>query len=222
MDEGRPGPSTKPGKTQTARRVFPVATGSLAAPRDPPDDPLAKLKALLAARRYDMLVDRWDTVVPPLRIPWAKEILFEGGSVAVAAPLARDLWMAAPVDGAGTEPRVTAVKVVLYAYLRLRIDGERCVDASGPGDRIRDLRFEFHRIIAYAASLPQGVIQSLALEVVDLESRTADRRGPDPFACSRGRLGLRTGHFLDSRVVDGLVVRRREAAVAEVLGLARR
>ena len=203
-------------------RRDPVATGSLATPTPQGDDPLAHLKILIQTGRYAALVDRWSEVAPVLRVPWARKLLLEGGTTAVATPLARDLWLSGFGDGPVPDPKIETVRVLFYTYLRMRIDGERCSDQSSPGDLLRDLRVEFRPVFKFAETLPQGVVRSIAFDAIAQEQLSAPHRGPDPFVCSRGRLGLRTGQYLSPAAVDGLLARTREAAGRDLLAFIRR
>ncbi len=205
-----------------AARPDPGVTGSLASPMQKGDDPLSKLKTMLATGRYETLLDRWAEVAPALRVPWARKLLMDGGSTAVAAPLARDLWLAGFGDGVIADPKLEALRVLFYTYLRYRIDGERCSDQSGPGDLLRDLRVEFRPVFKFAQTLPQGVVRNVALDAIAQEQLSAPHRAADPFVCSRGRLGLRAGQYLDPTLVEGLLARAREAAGQDLLAFIRR
>jgi hypothetical protein len=222
LEYGRAAIARTDGTTGARNRRDPVATGSLAYPVPKGDDPLAILKTLVATGRYASLIDRWPEVAPALRIPWARKLLLEGGTTAVATPLVRDLWLMGFGDGAVADPKTEALRVLFYTYLRIRIDGERCSDQSAPGDLLRDLRVEFRPVFTFAETLPQGVVRNIAFAAIAQEQLSAPHRAADPFVCSRGRLGLRTGQYLDPALVDGLMARTRDAAAQDLLAFIRR
>lgn len=209
-------------KIAAPHRPDPIATGSLTSPSPKGDDPFSVLKMLLETGRYATLLDRWPDVAPAVRIPWARKLLLEGGSTAVALPLARDLWLSGFGDGAMADPKIESLRVLFYTYLRIRIDGERCSDPSGPGDLLHDLRVEFRQVFKFAETLPPGVVRNIALDAMAHEQLSAPNRAADAFVCSRGRLGLRTGQYLDPSVVVGLMARTRETAGQDLLTFFRR
>jgi hypothetical protein len=222
MEDGRSAIARSDGMVGTRKRRDPAATGSLASASPKGDDPLAILKILVETKRYASLIDRWPEVAPALRIPWARKVLFEGGTTAVATPLARDLWLMGFGDGAVADRKTEALRVLFYTYLRIRIDGERCSDQSSPGDLLRDLRVEFRPVFKFAETLPLGVVRNIAFAAIAQEQLSAPHRSADPFVCSRGRLGLRSGQYLDPALVDGLMAKTRDAAGQDLLAFIRR
>ncbi|MHB2168168.1 hypothetical protein [Alsobacter sp. R-9] len=186
------------------------------------EDPTLPLKTLLGTGRYAAMVDKWPEVEPALRIPWARDLLFGGGTTAVASPLVRDLWTARPGDGAGADPKTAAVQVLFYALLRVRIDGEHCRDTSGPGDLVRDMLAEFRPVLRHAEGFPVDLRRQLVMEASGRERATASVRGPDRYPCSKGRLTSRSDLFLPENLVAGRLDRARDAAVRELLGGERR
>lgn len=198
-----------------------AATGSVGSAPTRGPDPVTMLAGLLETRRHTILVERWLDVPIAARVEWARKVYGNGGS-SVLGPLAiRDLWTEGLRAGLGPDARIEAVRWLFYTYLRLRIDGQLCVDASGPGDLLRDLRAEFRPVFAYAATLPPAVTRGLAFDAIAMEQASAAARDVDPYLCERGRLGLRNGHFIDRDTAAGLVSRTREAAGRDLVGFAR-
>lgn len=206
-----------------ARPTYPdvTATGSIDTAPTRGTDLVATLAGLLQSRRHSLLVERWPDVPVAARVAWARKVYVEGESTVLGPLVLRDLWLEQGRSGLGPDARIEAVRLLFYTYLRIRIDGELCADASGPGDLLRDLRSEFRPVFAFASALPPAVARGLALEAIAFEKASAGVRGADPYLCERGRLGLRTGRVLDRAIAAGLVSRTREAAGRDLVGFAR-
>lgn len=198
-----------------------AATGSVEPAPTRGPDAVTVLAGLLQSRRYTILAERWPDVPVQARVEWARKAYGDGGS-SVLGPLAiRDLWTEGGRTGLGPDDRLEAVRLLFYTYLRMRIDGELCSDASGPGDLLRNLRAEFRPVFSFAATLPPPVARGLALDAIALEQASAVAREADPYLCERGRLGLRSGRYLDRDTASGLVARTREAAGRDLAAFAR-
>lgn len=154
-------------------------------PRAPERESIATLRLALQAGRYRLLVDRWADAPLAARVRFGQDVAWQGGSMAIAAPLIRDLWlMSSPKPGTGW--RLEALRTLYLAYARLRVDGQFCRDESAPGGRLKMLVGEFDALLAYSATLPRSTRFMLIMDALANEAATAASRGPDPFACSGG------------------------------------
>jgi hypothetical protein len=176
------------------------------------------LEIVARSGRQSLLWDKWFLVDRPARLAWARGFLLAGGSASVLAPMVRDLWTENGTDRPASEAaQREAVVMFFYGYLRLRIDGQYCRDASSPGDLLYDFVMEVHAVAQFAAKLPPDIMRALADEAAALELRSAAVRGADRFVCSRGRLQLRTDFYLARDLAQDLAAFTREAAYREIL-----
>lgn len=146
---------------------------------------ITSVRQALLSGHYDVLQKRWSAAPLSERVEFGQKVLGQGGTVAVASPLIRDLWTT-PLPDNGPDWRPVALRTLYLAYARMRVDGQLCRDDSGPGRRLQGLAMEFEPVIRYGQTLPRPIRQALVADALDGEAATAFTRSADPFVCSGG------------------------------------
>ncbi len=199
----------------TSETPPPMHEGSSAITEGSPGESAAitSVRQALQSGRYDVLQKRWNTAPLSERVEFGQKALGQGGTVAVASPLIRDLWMT-PVPDTGPDWRPLALRTLYLAYARMRVDGQLCRDDSGPGRRLQGLALEFEPVIRYGETLPRPIRQALVADALDGEAATAFTRPADPFVCSGGQSS--GGRHLTADVVVPAQAKIRAGLSAEL------
>lgn len=191
----------------------PVSSSLSAEPSASEHKSIVAIRLALRAGRYKLLQDRWTDAPLAARVRFGQDVVWQGGSTAVAAPLIRDLWLP-PSAEVGAGWRLEALRTFYLAYARLRVDGQHCRDESAPGGRLKMLAGEFDSLLAYSETLPRSTRFMLIMDALGNEAATATSRKPDPFACSGGRID--GAGLLPSELVTPVQIRIRAGLAAEL------
>jgi hypothetical protein len=122
-------------------------------------------------------------------LDWSRDRLMAGGPVFIGLPYAVNLWRvasAAPPGSRLQELKDTSSVVGLYGFAVIVTDGNRCADATSPGERATEWITSFREPLRHAAGLPKDDRDKLVDTAVRMESRIAPWRQNDPWLCGTG------------------------------------
>ena len=162
----------------------------------PPHRPMPKdVKALdqwLASHDDRRIAERLgsdtDATGIVLDMNWEQTRIFDGAGLTVVLAYVQTLWRVADAlpaeDAKGF--RDSAGVFSLYALNIVGLDGERCADASAPGNRFQQVIDQSRPMLLYLRGLPRGDRMTIGSLSLAMEAATSDVRSDDPTLCSGG------------------------------------